>query len=692
MFRLQTLLLFLLALISTSLVPQFVPDAPTFHDEKPSRLKVKVLKIEGSLGGLPSALLTLEVSNPTEFWAEPTAFSIANKGRGKSAALHPAARVAPPYFGRFGRAIAPKDTLTYLVNAPFDKNDISKSGVEVTHASFFEGAAIGDAPIVIGKIDDAEPEQDFQGGMTRFSRIELRNTSDVIVDAILLAKFSEPHKGESLVQCRLHPGEARRWTVEGPSVRWPLEQDARGSQIKSVELVDWSALSPLGSPDSLEQLRNAYDARAKWPTPELSYSGRYELEISEFNYSSNKREVHKETGKFTSKGAFPQFTPDPKSTGRSEGWILLGRANQTLSRPPFEEWIDTGTPYIHAVGGSQTVIALLHPGEKSYADAYYWIEADQIIGEARSPHSRSMLSKWSRLKATKTGTLVEGEVERMIGDLEPEYPTLHEYTYAQVGGVWFPRTIRKEWHTNPEDRSTFTDLSISEIRVDAPAVAGEQSDAVPSGPLADQVREAWERGYRYPSKPVDLSGRFTVTNPGNDFSWHGHKKVEGSFTLLSFAGSTWDSWTMELDGDYTETIAAQLKSVVEDRLRMYSGRRDHAGRGSFDEVFAGARFEEVGRKLMVYDCNIKQVEIKKGRLDAFWHMGERRKLKWTKRKETEIVTQVNGERESLTYVRKDFDGWWIPVDVKMKDVFEDWGPERVLLEDLVLSPASNAGE
>jgi hypothetical protein len=131
----------------------------------------------------------------------------------------------------------------------------------------------------------------------------------------------------------------------------------------------------------------------------------------------------------------------------------------------------------------------------------------------------------------------------------------------------------------------------------------------------------------------------------------------------------------------TEEAERQLKEVREERFRMYAWR-DHCGRPSSEEESAGARFNEKGGKVLVSGALIEQVEMRNGRLDAHWFGGAWRALGWSKQKGDELNTRIETKPESITFKRKSFDGRWILVDVKMKDVFEDWGPEHIPLEDV----------
>lgn len=670
-----------------------------FVQEKPSRLKVRVVRVQAGLSGVAIALAKVEVSNPTDVWAEPLAFSFEVKGTAAQGVAAP--RVAPPFGNRAGRAIPPRSSLDYWVNVAAAPKTIAKSGARVTDASFFESdAPKGEAheshpPATVGKLEELEPEVDFGGNRLAFQQVRLSNTSDRRVDLIFRADFKQPQRGPNLVHCTLEPHQVRDWTIEGATMEVPGFAHFRGSNLSGLELIDWSVLVEQEQEPAKERLRAAYEARAAWPSAKFRYGGRYQVVIERFNWDKNARERVVEEGTFKSEGMFAHFVPGPakRAEGRAgagdapmaeaDGWILLNRASSGLTRKSFDEWLGDARVVRHRDVNGLEVVSVLRPNRAGVTPELYWIEDGQVVAEAISPRAAFVAPRWFELEAGATGTVMRLDRERRERQVAPAFPTTYEYEYTTVDGVPIPSKLRMELHVNPESMSTFVTLELFDVRLGGGKEAVELAP-VPTGELADQVRAAWDRGYRHPLEPVTLRGSFTVKNAGNDALWRGHRKVQGTFRLAEFTGSGWGDWEITLDGKYAENVARELKGVVIDRFGMFLGRRDYAGRKSFDEIFAGASLEKRGSQIFVRGCAVEQLEIRRGRVEAHTERGTRYDHTWKKMGGTDVVVRYESSPESMLYKRIQLGDWWLTSDVTMKNVFEDWGPETVQWRDLVI--------
>ena len=282
----------------------------SFQEEDPSKLVAMVVRIENGFKGMPSSVAVLRVSNPTAFWAEPVEFRISNKLRGKKRKAHKIARVLAPYGSRNGRAIAPGESLVYMVNVPIDAKEVDRKGVKVTQASFFEGTPVLEGPVTVGQISDAETLADLLGNRIRFNSIAPTNNINATVDVMLLAKFKSPKAGECLIQCRLKPKEAKQWTVEGPMVQAPGVVFPRGSVLSSVELVDWSVLQPASHSKHTKVLKMAYESMYSWPEQDLVFTARYRVVKEAYDWTRNKRIKIVEVGRAECTGDRVQFVPD----------------------------------------------------------------------------------------------------------------------------------------------------------------------------------------------------------------------------------------------------------------------------------------------------------------------------------------------------------------------------------------------
>lgn len=696
-------ILFPLALLAGTTEPPVITCPPPrqdvirFVEVEPGRLKVKVVRVHAGLKGHEIALAQLEVSNPTDVWAEPLEFTFKLKGKVKGGAVAP--RVASPFGDRAGRAIPPQSSSEYWVNVTSGPKSVAKTGARVTAASFFERPASAavpeDAPVTIGKLEVAEPEVDFQGNRLPFQHVRLTNTSDRRVELIFRADFKNPFRGPNLVHCTLEPKQTRDWTIEGATLNVPGSAHFRGSELSGLKLIDRSELFENDEEPAKERLRSAYDARAAWPSPDFCYSGRYKVLIERFNWDKNARERVVEEGSFSSKGQFANFVPDaagkakpPGARGgvpvaEGAGWILLNHANRELARESFDTWLDGARVVRHREADGLEVVSVLRKGNSGVTPEFYWLEDGEIVAEAATPRAAFLAPRWFELEEFDGGTVVHLDRERHVRQDVPAFPTIREFEYAEVDGIPIPSKLRKELHVNPAEKSTTVTVEISDISLDGEEAAPVRKRA-PTGELADQVRAAWDRGYRHPSKTITLSGSFTVKNPGNDALWRGHRLVTGTFRLVDFNGSGWGDWEVALQGDYTEEVAEALRGVVIDRFGMFLGRRDFAGRKSFDEAFAGARLKRVGSRIVVKGSPIELLQLRHGRVTMHMARGMRYDHTWKKIGDAEVVVRFEAKPESMQYKRVLLGEWWLTADVTMKNVFEGWGPESVEWRDLVI--------
>lgn len=643
----------------------------------PGLLKVKVKKIEDSLSAYDSALMTLEVSNPTDLWAEPIEFYVPTKKRKDVKGLH-VPRVEPPFGLRNGRAIAPHGKLVYVIGVGDMPKRLSKSKVRVTRASFFADGSLLEPPVVVGELGEAEPGGDYQGDTTRFSTVMLRNTTDRTVDAILLADFKLPRSGEALVRLRLAPQEERRCTVEGPQVRFTGQADLRGSVLQSIELVDWSSLVESAPENSRGLLEAAYGARTAWPDPAPLFTAQYTVAVEGFDFGAQKRLKREASGTCASReGGGVNFMP-----GQGQPQLVavarFDRATRWLAHEPFGDWLGTGKVWLHSMAGKSAVVAVLHPRAEAHTDKYYWIEDGQIVGEGSYPLHGSKSS--FTLRSLGGGTVIVQEDIAPVENPSDPYHSTERFEYGMLGDVPIPVAMDSIRRFNPESNNEVTRLELDEIQL----VGVSQSEpikTVPSGELADEVRAAWEHGYRMKGKPFRLRGHLHMTNAGNDGMWRGVDEVEGEFLFEGFDGRAWKSAKIELQGNYTEEATLALEEVVRDRFGMYLSR-DWSARLSFDDEFIGAEFEQSGSKILVRGNTIVELEIKRGRVVSFTRGADRRQLSWKTKAGVDLLVGVKRGDEQILFQREQVDGVWLASGATMTDVFPDWGPEVVELSKL----------
>lgn len=654
-----------------------------FFSESPSKLKVRVVRVVEAFDGIPSSIMTLEVSNSSKYWAEPLEFLVPAKKR-KDIKAHRIPRVHAPFFSRAGRAVAPGKKLRYVLSLPDAPKQIGKSKVKVTQASFFVGDPILLEPLKIGKIDHKAGENDMLGNKTTFSRVHLKNITGFPIEVIVQADFTFPKKGKGLVWFQLSPHEERLFTIDGlrtSMTEFPL---FRGSRVKSLKLMDWSGLRSGNDTLGRDLLRKAYDERAVWPSKNFTFEAEYALIIQQYDWSKKERVTVKEVGRCISKGRFPEF----KAKGgkvfdkHMTGALTLGHANRHFIAPTFEDWLNGGEVKLHVKQGDKYIVGVLHERKKALQNLYYWIEKNQIVQQARSPFSGPSILFENIMDGGEA--VVSQETEQQIGQGPSPYDNVYRYKIKRVDGFAIPVEIFHEKKVNPKEQNTVVELKLSKIKVTG-GPKQEQTEAAPQGELADLVRAAWNRGYRYPNRPMDVRGGFRIINPGNDFIWRGHKEVKGEFFMKGMSGYSWKDVEVTLDGDYTDEDDLALQETVRDRFGMFMGR-DLSGRPSFEKQFAGAEFEQKGDKILVRNCPINQVQIRDGKITSYWIQSQR-KLTWKNVRGMELLVRAEHGRESISFDRKEVDGVWLPINIIMKEVFQDWGPEQVNLIDLRVEPS-----
>lgn len=457
-------LLSLFAALLMALAPLRAQE-PVFHDGDPSKLKVKVTKASDSLDGEPSALLIIEVRNPTEYWVEPLSFEIAIKRRSeRRTVIIP--RVHAPFYGRAGRAVPPGGKLSYPLNVPEAAKYITKSKTKVVTASFFSGEPLEDPPILVGDLEKAITEVDEAGERTKYSHIQLENTTDFLVEAILEADFSAPNHGTTLVHILLEPQERGRFRIEGPYLGISPYPARMGSDLKKVELVDWS-MRPIPTPDPGEALlREAFEKRMAWPIEEFKFTASYQLEIEQYDTRERERVKVQDSGQCISEGQFPRFLTDQgvDEMLSSMGSVALGFAHQNLATPTYEEWLDEGVVRLHTQDGDLSVIGVMHTGEKKGLTKFYWVNQGDIVRVASFPFSgASVVFEYERLGDRFVVTKRTNE-DLKAGPGETDH--FYLFHYELVDGFAIPTEVHHEKRFSTSEQNIVVHVQLSDVKVE----------------------------------------------------------------------------------------------------------------------------------------------------------------------------------------------------------------------------------
>ena len=659
---------------------------PVFHEGDPESVSVRVLRLAEAVPGEASTLLTVRVRNGSRWFVEPLAFQATLRRRGEPARDLLLPRVGAPWHGRAGRAVPPGEELDYLLVVPVTKAEARGLDLRLLQASFFEGAVPEEAPVRAGRIDEGDSVETLQGDRIRVSRIFLENRTELEADALLLARFRNPRRGETLLRFRLQPGEARPFTVEGLPLDALGEASFVGSEVESARVVDWSLIHPDREEEARALLAAAWEGWIRWPEPAPEVHGRYSFRFEGPDPATGRRTGFLHRGSFELRGT-AELRTRPDEGGREDIRLemLLRRAFGNLRRPAFEDWLGGGRVRYHLRGGPASILEVQRPsqGGGGRPELEYFTVRDGRIQERRDEALRGAARSF-RLRPTGDGWLVEG-IEEGTGEEDP-FPHRWRFLHEQVGGLWIPVRLEEEnLFATPENDLRLA-VALSGIEVRPPGTSWENR-RVPEGPLAERLRRAWEEPWRYPAEPMDLSGRFVLENPGTDALWQGQRRVRGRFVLRGFRGARWDAWEIQIDGRLSERRKTELASVVEDRFRMGLWR-DFAARPSFEEAFAGASLREDRGSLQVEDGPFVRVVLSGGRLRSlFLDASTERRFEWAELRGELVAAAVRTGSEEIRFHRRRVGDWILPDRIEMRGVFPDWGPEILSLEALKLRPS-----
>jgi hypothetical protein len=223
----------------------------------------------------------------------------------------------------------------------------------------------------------------------------------------------------------------------------------------------------------------------------------------------------------------------------------------------------------------------------------------------------------------------------------------------------------------------------------------------PAGSGATALAVAWRSSYAYPQTAHLLTGRFSFeTKKGGDGVWCGFDKLSGTFRLEGFRGfmnrpPLWSRATFQVDQSIPENLREAINSALADRFQLWA-ERDFAGRGQFEERFAGTTIEpKVGapETFVITGGSIREVETAGGRVASLLVDGwPKRRFTWTESLGQSLATTITTGDEVL-FARfaavagtKDF---LMPVEFRFERVFgPDWGPEIFRFDGLTASDSA----
>jgi len=619
-------------------------------------------------------------------------FEVRPPAQGKQVVAPRAVRRLPdPVYGRAGRAVAPGATVTYLLAVPLPARGLAKSAVRVTSASFFEGVGVSAAPVVVEDVASKRVADEF-GGFVLETTARLRSTSELPVDAVLLARCKSPENARVLLARRVPPRETVTWTFRDV----PLAIDtpgapsvAGGLSVQRLEVVDWSVLTDDGRAEGAAILSDAWRRWVRWEEPFPAAKGRFAYRNEPGGGAAAS--IQSVAGSFELDGdgrvtAMPDTDVSPE-TGEALR-RAIAEAFGPVRRPSPERAVSVGLPSLLERGPVARVRCETPPsGERGPADIYE-IEEGVIRRRLNAESPESIQETWTTEQ--RGGGYVVTATELRQAALNGGKPSdTARFEYGESSGRVVPRRYVRttDWTgTGPG----VTTLELKDVALEGTAAS---PDVVVEAPA--EVREAWEGVYRDPATPVELTASFVVESAGGEALWLGERRVSGRLTLNGFTGfrpeaSRWERATLDVEGKLPDAKRRALADLVEDRLRIWA-HRSFSARAPFDVAFRGAVVRARPGAPGTYDvtngpCTVLRIEDRRVvEWDAPSLVGGT--IGYTRVGETWVASslQRGGARVSARF-QDAGGGRLVPVEMRFERVFgPDWGPETVTLADLRLT-------
>jgi hypothetical protein len=674
-----TMLLSIAALVAAlAPCPQAAPR--TFVELDPATVVASVHGVDAVLDGEPGCLVEVEVERPRGFdgYVEALRFRITPRARGAEPVE--VRRFDAPYYGRAGRAAGPK-AVVYPLLVPFEAKAAKGAKVEVLEVSAWTGAPPDEeAPVEVGRpTSSTNFDADFQQSLVR-STLPLRNLRDREVDVVLLATYSGPKRATTLVGGRA-PANGTLDLV----VRFlPTGLGERlGADITRAKVVDWSVIDDDGATAARRSLAAAWDDSFRLPDELFPLAAKFTF-------------VYEGEGKRHTRAGALQLDRTGKVTVVLDGAHDANAARSTtadleallwcLTRPAFDT-LQLGPVTLQRGGRRQVVRVGENPLRGSHSGSVSFVIEDGLIVQVSPDPLGAELgdgnpTAWTWSK-TSTPRLECRRLQRFAGN--PDAYQEEQFNWSQASGTWLPSriTVREgEFVPGAGSLETFTFAEWS------PAASTLASPTVPTGPLADELRAAWDTFYRYPTPHARFAGEFRAVTPGTDGVWRGRKDVRGSFALEEAEGGFWRRSEATISGKkLTPDEHASLQGAVLDRVLMWSGR-DVCRMPCFDEMFRGAELARDGEWILAPGASVKAVQLANGRVKSIrTAFGGEATLRWDTIDGVLLPVERRAGDEAVRVKWKELEaGWWFPVRVDFEAVFgRDWGPESLELTGVSVS-------
>lgn len=660
----------------------------TFSTGSLDKLACRVVRSAPTAIG--TTLVQIEMKNRGESTAEPTVFRCEWK-QGNAAATALVARVPFPRVSRIGRAARSQGAELYWLQIA--TTDPAGLKVAVAEALFSDATPLAKHGVEVGAMKKGQGQLLDQRVPT--TSVPLRNARPCVLDVVLRARFSAPRDTEALLVATIPAaGSAEPLFTRLPlALCWHGEMPYYpGATLESVEVVDWSArLVPDPAP-AKALFERAYRAWQPAGTGGATLRGRFTARRESV---WDKEPTHAE-GTFTCDANGVVTVAEAASGAKGAGAREVEAVLEDLFRQPIEKVLRDNVIELVAPG----LLAVRGPG---------W-DVSRPAATAGAPGSTPdscpvhRVDDEGRFAASGTFERPDGELWRtrpeaggylVWGRHDASGLVTTEFEHRRIADLSVP-VLRRHIARDAQGKVLIREeCRLSDIAVGESAGAAAAPAAPPAGDGAVALRALWERIYRYPDTPSELTARFQVTTPGTDMVWAGMRKVEGVLELHGFAGFRWDrtGWSgarVVSTGRIGEETQAVLRSALVDRLVMWAGR-DPCAFPAFDALFRGATIRTVeARGAFEIDSGpVREVRCEGGAIRSL-HMrsGLVRRFTWKELGKQLVPEKIETGEETITARWQEVGkGVLLPVDIEFRRVFgREWGPESLKLTAVRLLP------
>lgn len=665
-------------------------------------LKCSIKRSNAVAKDVAATLVQIEVKNGGSDWAEPLVFRIEPKDGDLEPLL--VERVTAPIHGRSGHLVGPKKRVKYPLLIPLSEKELRGARVTVEHASFWpkgspESEIDYDENIVgMGPIKVERERSEMFGRTVDVSRFRLDNRSTFTVDVMLEMKFAGDIDGTTLFSVQLGP-EASEWIVlDQLRIETSTEHGAGtlGVDVRNLRIVDWSVVIDDGQELARSEFERAWNSWERLDPKLFPVRARFRANVSHiglFGTNGERFDIVDTLDGFVTieeSGAVACTDLDGKSL-RSKAESAVKKAMlevaRHLTRPTFDENVRQWRPRLIASGTPTRIEVEASSEWFDFSPAEVHFEDGRIAGFGPPDANPLFLDRWTTSRSEPDGPW---RVDSRWCDSHSQGVVRHSYRWQPFeDGAVLARYEHHEEDLLIQDPKDVV-VSFSEWTSSSPAIP---NPVPPTGPLADEVREAWDGFYRYPSMGARLTGTYRATSPGTDGVWVGHKKVAGTFDLATFHSGFWRHSTTTVAGaKVSVSDRAVLINAVEDRFLMWSGR-ELCWRPLFATAFAGATLtEEEGGWIGIEGLRSwSGIRVVDGRITALRRgKSDVRTIAWIDRDGVLLPTRIE-QLGGGGMVEFDWEspapGWWFPSRAHFTAIFgSDWGPETLEMSVETVEP------